>query len=142
VLSAGRLIEGPPDVPSSGTGEDLSENKFLTKHICHGETPISVVGTMVDVEADLTNCTQKIDGIVFHDSHFTGGELSYFGAEPLLFAESNVVSGTTLSLGPNVDTQKAAVRHLICAFPWKAVYLRNLCTSPKSTAELSRVVSG
>jgi hypothetical protein len=137
VLSGGRLLESPPDIPDIVEGNALGSNNFSWgKYTCTpgkifiagAHTPLAGASPMildaqenVDVRVDLTNCTQPIDGIIFHDSSFTESVLTYSGTGQILFGQNNSIIRTSLEIGPKVDIKKVDVRKLICGFPWKAV---------------------
>ena len=124
ILSGGQIIEGPPTISPTTSGSGL-----LGPHI-QGGIRCNGVGPGVDdaypfrtqYSVSMFECNQKIDKLIFHNSTFTDSSLIYMGAQPLTFADSNVIVRSTLELGPNVDLQRQDVIHLVCGFPWKAVY--------------------
>ena len=137
VLSGGRLLESPPAIPDIAAGSALRSNSYsLGKFTCtpgrifiaSAKTPLAGASPWifdaqgnVDVRVDLTNCTQPIDGIIFHDSSFSDSVLTYSGTGQILFGQNNSIVRTSLEIGPKVDIKKVDVRRLICSFPWKAV---------------------
>jgi len=138
VLSNGSMLESPPDLPAeTRLPSSLSANRISAKFTCppgkiyiaNSVTPLGNIGALmrvgqpvVDAQGDLTNCTQPIDGIVFHDSSFTDSVLTFDGAGLLLFGGNNVITRTSLKLGPKVVASEPAIHKLICGFSWKAVY--------------------
>jgi hypothetical protein len=139
VLTGGRVVETPSDLPARNqVGSSLLANQFRgLKVTCppgrfliadgatprDGSTPmIANDSPSVDVQAELTDCTQPIDGIVFHDSSFTDSIITFSNAGPLLFGENNAIIRTSLRLSPSVDIHDTTVHKLICGFKWEAVY--------------------
>jgi hypothetical protein len=142
VLSGGKLIEEPRPNPSQKLGRSLpSVNISGTRTTCPspGAAAFTVDGMPIQMQIEMTRCTQKIDGIVFHDSIFTDDQMSYLGGQPFIFADTNEVRGSTLHLGPNVDLTSKDVRHLACSFAWKTIMmgdseLKDYCR-PRSTRD-------
>jgi hypothetical protein len=124
MLSGGRMIEEPPPGLGYDSGNALRANHFGGfQWNCGGGVAIVGPGRFgVQMQGEMTNCRQDIDGILFHDSTFTDSRLTYVGAAPLIFPDTNVVTDTALELGPRVDLNDEKVIHLVCGFPWKAVY--------------------
>ena len=77
--------------------------------------------SLVQARGTIRNCSQRLDGVLFHDSEFIGSALSYLGSGPLLFPPSNKVEDSTLTLASSVDIGRPEIRHLICDFHWKTV---------------------
>jgi hypothetical protein len=135
ILGGGKIIDvvgnsSAEPIPSD-TGGALTGNHFFSTDTTCGSPSqkgfvVNNVGTQMQVK--MTDCSQELDGIVFHDSVFTNSRLYYLGRYPdrgdLIFSKTNVVKGSTLELGPDVDTNHADVRQLVCGFPWKAVFQR------------------
>ncbi len=138
IMTGGKLVEHPPDIPTSQAGEFLLNSvRTQVKYTCKGDETVLAtsvsphMGSRVlyyfgkptaDAQVDITNCIQPLDGVIFHDSTFTDGVLTYDGSGILLFASDNKVLRTTLKLGAKVDEREKSVQKLICGFPWKAVY--------------------
>jgi hypothetical protein len=137
VLTGGRVVESPPNVPKFNVGNGLNSNEFAgTKFTCHpgqifiatGDTLPSGTKALIflnnspgDTQADLTNCTQPIDGIIFHDSSFTDSAITYSGKGRLLFDLGNTITRTSLIIDPSVDIGREDVHRLICSFQWKTI---------------------
>jgi hypothetical protein len=125
ILSGGRLLESPTMPLPPPTQDLLSESQIRGESIFNCDSPmaLSITGLFSQMEAQvrMTGCSQAIDGLLFHDSTFIDSHLSYRGKEPLIFADTNVVTRTTLDISPRVDISKPAVRHLICGFLWARV---------------------
>ena len=129
MLSEGRMVEEPTDQSpatyvSKETGTALSGDQASDiAYDCGptGKPPIDIMA-LRSAQLSVKHCSQTIDNVTYHDSSFIDSELTYLGARPLLFGNTNVVTGSILRLGPSVDLKREDVVHLVCGFPWKQVY--------------------
>jgi hypothetical protein len=135
VLSGGRVAEAPDPIPADpkiGTGLDAAQigASSLTcaggpKGWEEGGWDQGLMGpgprSLIQTSVTLDHCGQRLDGILFHDSHFLSSNLFYLGFGPLLFPDSNEVTDSSLIFGPDVSLERADVKHLICGYRWKTV---------------------
>ena len=125
MLSGGAMIEEPPPAAAHDTGSALRawNVREYRRNCAPGSQQYGIkrVTPESQIQVIMSNCNQFIDGI-FHDSIFINSRLKYAGTLPLLFADSNVITGSTLELGPAVNLQRPDVVKLICSFKWQAVY--------------------
>lgn len=125
VLSNGMVVEDPPTLTPQDVGQSLRVAQVLhsTIHCESGALQRDFVGPpFSQLQMTITDCTQPLDEIIFHDSTFIDSTLTYMGSQPLIFADSNQIVRSTLQLGPAVDLNNPKVKHLVCAFRWKGVY--------------------
>jgi hypothetical protein len=130
-LSAGKVVDfvsNPiAEEPKTGTGTGLDLTRvYQTTMTCQSpEMQHFAVGDPKrmngQMSAKLINCGQTLDGFLFHDSTFIDSRIVYLGIGELAFADTNVVQGSTLVLGSNVDLKRPDVHHLICGFDWKTI---------------------
>jgi hypothetical protein len=134
-LSDGKIVEDPPPLKAPDVGGSLVASHYDGAHIrCNPGSPaISVSGSgsapaaintspFSQFQADVNGCTQVLDQLIFHDSTFTDSTLIYMGSSGLIFADSNQIIRSTLLLAPQVNLGDSTVEHLVCSFPWDAVY--------------------
>jgi hypothetical protein len=137
VLSGGQIVEDPPPLTFPNVGQSLLASRGTGIHAqCAPGTPAVTAGSFAEFQVEATGCTQPVDQIIFHDSIFTDSRLIYMGSSPLIFSDSNQIIRSTLTLGPSADLHNPTTEHLVCGFPWKAVYQNSkqiTLSCPKNT---------
>jgi hypothetical protein len=111
-------------------GPGIDECQYRWWQTTVNENPKQIIPAQIQVR----KCSQSLDGFNFHNSQFIDSELSYFNVGLFEFSDENIVTGSSLVLGPNVDVNNPRVIRLICKFDRDRVTSQATAPLPKCGA--------